>query len=362
MLKRLAGLAASGVVVAFVFRRLGIRRRGRATGSVLTRSPVLADSATSSVQDNGSVEAGVGAGNAKTIYRRVLSIVSIILGGWQGIALWLVALVSLLATLWLSPPSENISRLSARFGITVANPAVDKDFAHSLYPRTVVNYQESHKPGNVVETSVFVIWDQPAPRDLPIELQIQLPYGGEVATSKPCGTGKTYYENDCTIIPADGDEVPVPELHIDGTLRKGSNAHLFSAKLVNCPGIGFKVTHSHVETHLPGWFLLDSGKLPTQPQIEALYFIDDADKYSWSDTPPAYFSSGEAKWNYAWTEDPPAGAVGVREDVVAEDARNTFLAGALIGVCGGAVIGALQTAFELASQRRVKARQLLTQA
>jgi hypothetical protein len=86
---------------------------------------------------------------------------------------------------------------------------------------------------------------------------------------------------------------------------------------------------------------------PGEPNLVTQYRIPAARLYDWSAVPPGFASSSKALWLEAVSSNgvlPPAVATGTNH---ANDARNTnltFLAGALVGLAGGALLSAVQEA------------------
>jgi hypothetical protein len=75
-------------------------------------------------------------------------------------------------------------------------------------------------------------------------------------------------------------------------------------------------------------------------------FLPAANTFDWSTFPPAIATAKYATWEQAITGDQLAGRIAVGVDH-ANDSRNTyltFLAGALIGLAGGALLSAVQEA------------------
>jgi hypothetical protein len=86
---------------------------------------------------------------------------------------------------------------------------------------------------------------------------------------------------------------------------------------------------------------------PGTPSLITQYKIQSANRYDWSTLPPAYVNGSEAQWleqtngNGVLTD---VDAVGANHNAQKRDSDLTFLAGALLGVGGGALIGAVQEA------------------
>ena len=76
------------------------------------------------------------------------------------------------------------------------------------------------------------------------------------------------------------------------------------------------------------------------------YNIPSADSYDWSASPTFQTTGDSATWNEELTDGglPTSTAVGTNHANQAKDNRNTFLAGALVGLAGGALLSAVQEA------------------
>ncbi len=93
--------------------------------------------------------------------------------------------------------------------------------------------------------------------------------------------------------------------------------------------------------------LLLYGNTPGQPNLLTRYRLQAANTYDWPTFPPAFSDSTSAEWLEQMTSPgdiPDLEATGVNHGVQAQDNDLTFLAGALVGVAGGALLGAIQEA------------------
>jgi hypothetical protein len=80
------------------------------------------------------------------------------------------------------------------------------------------------------------------------------------------------------------------------------------------------------------------------PELLVAYHIPATASYDWSGTPAAALPGAFAGWTEPLTgiDTPAKIAVGINESRQSSDSHLTFLAGALIGVAGGALVGAIQ--------------------
>jgi hypothetical protein len=80
------------------------------------------------------------------------------------------------------------------------------------------------------------------------------------------------------------------------------------------------------------------------PGVSVLYDLPGARDYDWSSFPTAFADGDSARWNHQLNASlaPARTAVGINHANQDKDNRNTFLAGALIGLAGGALLAAIQ--------------------
>jgi hypothetical protein len=76
------------------------------------------------------------------------------------------------------------------------------------------------------------------------------------------------------------------------------------------------------------------------------YHIPSASSYDWSSYPTAFLSSSGATWDEALISGDTVGwvASGINHIAQANDDSTTFIAGALLGLAGGAILSAVQEA------------------
>jgi hypothetical protein len=83
---------------------------------------------------------------------------------------------------------------------------------------------------------------------------------------------------------------------------------------------------------------------PGKPMLLVAYHIPDAASYDWSSFPTAAVNSSVATWqeSFASGDTPGRAAIGIRPAGQSSRDYKTFLAGALLGLGGGAIIAAFQ--------------------
>ncbi len=86
-----------------------------------------------------------------------------------------------------------------------------------------------------------------------------------------------------------------------------------------------------------------------QPMLLTLYHLRSANNYDWSASPVAAVTSATAQWqqDVASGDTPGRAAVGVDHSAQTRDDIKIFIAGALLGIAGGAIIAAVQEAMHL---------------
>jgi hypothetical protein len=86
-----------------------------------------------------------------------------------------------------------------------------------------------------------------------------------------------------------------------------------------------------------------------QPTLLTFYQLRSASSYDWSASPVAAVTGTTAAWqqDLASGDTPGRTAVGIDHSAQAADDTKIFIAGALLGIAGGAIIGAVQEAMHL---------------
>jgi hypothetical protein len=88
---------------------------------------------------------------------------------------------------------------------------------------------------------------------------------------------------------------------------------------------------------------------PGTPMLLVLYRLQSASSYDWSASPVAAVTSSAAQWqqNLMKGDTPGRAAVGIDHAAQTGDDIEIFVAGALLGIAGGAIVAAVQEAMHL---------------
>lgn len=130
----------------------------------------------------------------------------------------------------------------------------------------------------------------------------------------------------------------------------------FSFGIGGDEGIGVSESRTRTEVRFPSIMLsgeaVRTGPLPQTYignrtiAVNATYQLPGEAHLTWSRTVPTTSAGKPPRWEYEVGgregRGPPEGASGVREDLLAENTRQTFVAGALIGAAAGAAVPAMQ--------------------
>jgi hypothetical protein len=225
--------------------------------------------------------------------------------------------------------------------------------AFILYPRTAEpsapastrlditspsNYVSSHIVG--ISYTVDQVQPDVARLTISLALDIRGPYGSVKAllgVTPPAGTTVV----DCSRRHCNG-KTWVSRLSF--TFPGVSTAHVF----VKAPNFGVTSNGVSVAAAIPEIAFTGS----KGANLTAKYHIPSADSYDWSADPPSTLSNSGA----VWTEDVLPGSIynsgdtagrvasGINHTAQANDDTKTFIAGALLGLAGGALLSAVQEA------------------
>jgi hypothetical protein len=115
---------------------------------------------------------------------------------------------------------------------------------------------------------------------------------------------------------------------------------------VKAKSLGLSVNGLNAQAVLPEAFYTGVGT----PEFLVYYSIPSAATYDWSALPPAAFSASSATWSEPLVQEDtaPKIAVGINQSRQSSDNHLAFVAGALIGLAGGAVLSAIQEALSRA--------------
>lgn len=125
----------------------------------------------------------------------------------------------------------------------------------------------------------------------------------------------------------------------------------FTVRLRGVQGIGFVQDGTEVEAQVP------TVNLPVSEYAAAVYAIDEASSYTWQGSRPLTTQS-EAQWSWSGSNKQSGGdnatAHGVRHDVQTLNEELTFVAGALVGLAGAALIASVQALYARTQQQHSK--------
>jgi hypothetical protein len=225
--------------------------------------------------------------------------------------------------------------------------------AFMLYPRTAEPSAPAStrlditSPSNYVSSHIAAISykvDQVHPdvARLTISLAVDIrgPYGSVkalLAVTPPAGTTLL----DCSRLHCNGKTWGA---RLSFTSHGVATAHVF----VKAPNFGVASNGVTVAAAIPEIAFTGS----KGANLIATYHIPSADNYDWSSDPPSTLSNSGAAWTEAvlpgsiYNSGDTAGRVasGINHTAQANDDTKTFIAGALLGLAGGALLSAVQEA------------------
>jgi hypothetical protein len=119
-----------------------------------------------------------------------------------------------------------------------------------------------------------------------------------------------------------------------------NGAYAAEAFFVKAKSLGVSDNGENALVAIPEFFYTGVGS----PEFLAGYDIPSAGSYDWSALPPAAFKGSAVGWTepIIYYDTPAKIAVGINQSRQSSDNHLAFLAGALLGVAGGAIIGAVQ--------------------
>jgi hypothetical protein len=189
------------------------------------------------------------------------------------------------------------------------------------------------------------------------EIRLQLPAPLAPGSCKPpqCSSGKStqsYYPGP-----------PYYVTYVTNSFKKTSAGWYWTDTfLVNAPLFGFDENGLDVEANLPEVQVLRLRNQPADnPSVDIVYFLQDP-HYDWNGGPsPSDITRDTIHPQLGWLVDwdltanqlsNPVSVSGTDNSNAAQDNFRTFASGALLGIAGGALIGAVQEA--TTSKRRTK--------
>jgi hypothetical protein len=205
-----------------------------------------------------------------------------------------------------------------------------------------LNYQIHQVRTDLAEIKIAVLFNTSKTASVPHQLatlSVYPPLGDAFHPCPPayCGRGQnaTYaWFQILTFRPGTGPgELP------DTT---ASGIYAFLTLYVRAHDFGVTYNNVNASAALPKLYY----NAPGFPNLVTQYSIGSADLYDWSSLPPAYANGARA----VWLESPSSGlitpvtATGVNHASSGRNTTLTFIAGALLGLAGGALLSAIQEA------------------
>jgi hypothetical protein len=159
-------------------------------------------------------------------------------------------------------------------------------------------------------------------------LVVSPPYGTSFRTCPPTA---------CTVIHGQ-----VPAFTWKVLLAFNTKGEAFASFYVKTKSLGLSVNGLSAQAVVPEAFYNGVGI----PEFLVYYRIPSAATYDWSALPPAAFTASSIAWSEPLVQEDtaPKVAVGINQSRQSSDNHLAFVAGALIGVAGGAVLSAIQEA------------------
>jgi hypothetical protein len=137
-------------------------------------------------------------------------------------------------------------------------------------------------------------------------------------------------------------QIHPPFLAFTWTVRLAFNAYgqAFESFVVKARSLGVSDNGLNALAVLPEVFYQGYGT----PEVLVGYHIPSAANYDWSALPPAAYAGSTIAWSepVAGEDTPPKVAVGINQSGQSSQNHLAFIAGALIGVAGGAVLSGIQ--------------------
>ena len=216
--------------------------------------------------------------------------------------------------------------------------------AFELYPKTTQRPSPSFPILNINTSSPlrYITYDAvqtsqgTARMSIELTLAGNLPHGGAFAglsMSLPRGTTFVCSSSTCK---EDSQSVGL-------TFKRDGEASKANAKLfVKASSFGVEYNDVTASAAIPE--IVYDG--PGTPVLIVSYQIPSASSYDWSSYPPSPVDKSGAVWTEALIHGDTVGrvAVGINHDAQAKDDTRTFIAGALLGLAGGALLSAVQEA------------------
>jgi hypothetical protein len=153
--------------------------------------------------------------------------------------------------------------------------------------------------------------------------------------SPPAGTSFLTCPAGCETVPG-----PLPAFTWEVPLDFNAFGDAFDHFFIKAKNLGVSDNGINAEAALPEVFYDGLGN----PEFLVGYHVPSGASYDWSALPPALFTGSNVGWSAPLVQsDTPAKiAVGINQSRQSSDNHLAFIAGALIGVAGGAVLSGIQ--------------------
>ena len=165
------------------------------------------------------------------------------------------------------------------------------------------------------------------------KLYLEIPSGATFQTCPPPS---------CGFVRGDDEYSWFQPLNFDGQDQGSGDTDATATFTVKARNFGYVLNDTNASAAIPRVVFLGPGSLA--PILYTKYIVTSADNYNWSSFQPQLTSTREIAW-----DEPVAGgdtqglaASGVNYANEAKDSDDTFLAGAFVGLAGGALLAALQ--------------------
>jgi hypothetical protein len=213
---------------------------------------------------------------------------------------------------------------------------------YSALPIGTVTYQVYQKPRDTTEIKISVLL--PADENPPAGTQVDLRFFPPVGTTfRAClipfcrdeGSGNYVWDQPLTFRRTIGPG------SLPNTTGIGTNA--FVDVFVTAHEFGVTANGATASAAIPKFLYSGPGTVALVTQ----YNIKKANDYDWSTFPPAFADGDKAQWLEQMNSNnviPDVDAAGIDHITQARDGDLIFITGALVGLAGGALLSALQTA------------------
>ncbi len=208
---------------------------------------------------------------------------------------------------------------------------------YTTFPISDIDYTVNQVSSSIAEMKIEVVLPTPRP---PASA-----HAAQLLIAPPFGTHfSTCPSRYCYAVSTENLEIWHVSLGFK-TVRglTGSSGEAFLDLFVKARSLGETFNGVTADAAIPQVFCNDC----VGTTLETQYNIPSASSYDWSSFPTQFANGTYARWNESVTESGVTGgkaAVGVNHTNQANDDNKTFVAGALLGLAGGALLSAVQEA------------------